>query len=370
MIRIVVSGPNLDSAGPLSVMKDLLSEIVKHPDFEIIALVHSISLFQEEEYAKVKFIEYKDSKSSWFKRINYEYRKFYKLSLELKPDIWLSMHDITPNVKAKFLATYCHNASPFYKLNLKDFYYDKKFGLFTLFYKYLYKINITKNDYVFVQQNWIKENFIKMYNIHNVIVAKPNIKIDASQTSNDIPKQKIFTFFYPSFPRVFKNFEVICQAVKYLKDELMKENFKVILTIDGSENKYAKDIINKYKSIDNINFIGLIPREKVFVYYIVSDVLIFPSKLETWGLPISEFQHYNKPLIVSDLPYAKETVGNYSNVNFFAPNDYIHLAKIMKSHIEKNISYGGNSYRISDNLQGWPEFVHFIKNKYLEKNKI
>jgi len=368
MIKIVISGPNFDSGGPLSVMKDLLKEIVKYEIFEVIALVHSKSLYFEKDYEKVTFIEFEDSKSSWFKRIKYEYKEFYALSLQLKPDIWLSMHDITPNVETKLLATYFHNPSPFYKFNFKDFFYDKKFGLFTLFYKYLYRINIYKNDYIFVQQNWIKNELHRMFNLENLIVAKPNIKIDIPNIITNTHYSK-YTFFYPSLPRVFKNFEIICQAVEYLINELHENNFQVYITIDGTENQYSYDIVKKYNHFNNIHFIGLISRETVFNYYESSDVLIFPSKLETWGLPISEFEKYQKPLIVSDLPYAKETVGNYDKVNFFNPNNYQELAKLMQQHINQNISFEGNIYEEKSDLIGWHDFVEFLQLQYGEKTK-
>lgn len=367
MIKIVISGQNFDAGGPLSVMKDLLKEIVKNDEFEIIALVHSKSLFQEKEYQKIKFIEYPDSKKSWINRIKYEYKNFYNVSLKLKPDIWLSMHDTTPNVATKFQAVYCHNPSPFYKFRFRDFLYDKKFGMFTLFYKYLYQINIKKNDYIFVQQNWIKDEFEKMFDINNVIVAKPDIKVKIEELKNTNNDRLVINFFYPSFPRVFKNFEIVCKAIEYLVTELNMHNFNVFLTIDGTENKYSYDIFKKYSNYKNIHFVGLLPREKVFEYYELVDVLIFPSKLETWGLPISEFEEYNKPMIVSDLPYAKETVGNYDKVNFFKSNDYKELAKIMKAHIDKNIHYSGNQYNTEANITGWNQFVEFLKIKYLEK---
>ena len=36
----------------------------------------------------------------------------------------------------------------------------------------------------------------------------------------------------------------------------------------------------------------------------MGDFLIFPSLLETWGLPISEFEQTNKKMILANLPYA------------------------------------------------------------------
>ena len=58
-------------------------------------------------------------------------------------------------------------------------------------------------------------------------------------------------------------------------------------TISGNENKYAKQLLDKYKGISEIKFLGLLSREQVFTIYQQCDALIFPSKLETWGLPIT-----------------------------------------------------------------------------------
>ena len=46
------------------------------------------------------------------------------------------------------------------------------------------------------------------------------------------------------------------------------------------------------------------------------DCLIFPSKLETWGLPISEFMAFDKPMLIADLPYAHETAAGAKYVAF------------------------------------------------------
>jgi glycosyltransferase involved in cell wall biosynthesis len=60
--------------------------------------------------------------------------------------------------------------------------------------------------------------------------------------------------------------------------------------------------------------------------YEQADCLLFPSRLETWGLPISEAKKYGLPMLVADLPYAKETVGNYAQVEFIDVDDHRSLA--------------------------------------------
>ena len=57
--------------------------------------------------------------------------------------------------------------------------------------------------------------------------------------------------------------------------------------------------------------------------------MIFPSKLETWGLPITEFKETGRPILLADMPYAHETIGTYDRVAWFPADDANSLAKLM-----------------------------------------
>ncbi len=361
---IVISAINLRSGGTLSILNDCLQYIDKElsSTYKIIALVHNKTILNKTE--NIEFVEFPNSIKSYFYRLYYEYVYFKKLSKELKPHLWLSLHDMTPNVVADIRAVYCHNPSPFYKINIKEFFLDYKFALFSFLYKYLYKINILKNNFVIVQQEWLKDEFIKLYDVKNLVVANPNIEI-LIQNEETIGEDDKIIFFYPSFPRVFKNFELICEAVSLI-DSSYSDKFEVILTIDGSENKYSKSIVEKYNKYKNINFIGLQTREKVFDIYSKSDCLIFPSKLETWGLPISEFKTYDKDILTIDLPYARETVGDYSKVKFFSLNNPKELATYMQNKMDGRLVYDVNcSIQKSDfGSNSWKElFDILLKSK-------
>lgn len=342
---LIISAINFFEGGPLSIMRDCLSFLNNSQyieNFKFVALVHKKDLFIQDQLENIEFIEFPKSRISYFYRLYYEYFYFKKLAKTYKPFFWLSLHDTTPNIGGIPQAVYCHNPSPFNKLNWNDIYIQPTQFFFRLFYKYLYQINIRRNKYVIVQQLWIKERFETMFGLNSskIIIAAPQIptipidylKIKVERKAG----QKVF--FFPTFPRPFKNIEVICDAVKLVLDRGHK-SFKVIITIDGSENKYSKSIFEKYKHIDNIDFIGLIKREAVYIQYAQSDCLIFPSKLETWGLPISEFKQFHKTILVSDLPYAKETVNEYEFANFFDPNNPFELCELIINVLENNLVY-------------------------------
>ena len=336
MKTVVISGINLFEGGPLSVYKDCLDNIVRkgiYKENKIIIFVHKKQLFNEyDKY--VTIIELPKARKGYIYRVWYEYFYFYTYSKDKNIDIWISLHDITPNVRASERYVYCHNPSPFMRLDLKDLRYSYKNFLFSLFYKYLYKINIKKNTAVIVQQDWIRQEFFNLYNINNIIVARPTFYINNFKESKCTKKNKdaIFRFIYPAFPRVFKNFEIICEASKILEEKGIS-NFEVLLTLDGTENKYSSDLTNKYSNINSVKFIGLQNRENIYRLYNEVDCMIFPSKIETWGLPISEFKFTKKPIIVVRLPYARETIGEYDKVCFFDSNNVKELAKLMEEQI-------------------------------------
>lgn len=361
---VVISGVNIVDAGPLSVMKDFLQEVSKTDDktLEIIALVNSKDLFK---LSNIKYLEFPKSKKSWFYRLYYEYYYFKKLCKQLNATYWISMHDITPNVDCKNLYVYCHNATPYYIPSWKDWLYGGRASLFSMLYIYLYGINIKKNKGVIVQQDWLRKEFEKRFKLKNIIVAYPDIKINKTEDTsiNQFAKEKTKKIFFPSFPRSFKNFEVICEAYEKLPDDY-KGQLEIYLTLDKELNSYARYIYKKYKHLKGLHFIGLIDREKVFEYYQKVDAIVFPSKLESWGLPITEFKQFKKPIFLSDLPYAKETLGRYEKGYFFNPKDSSQLTELMSLLIDEKLQPNNNKELEvkSPFFIGWKELFNNIIN--------
>lgn len=365
-IKIVVSGINMVEGGIFTILDNCLQNFEyynRNFDYEIIALVPDSSKF---DYRNISFIEFPKSKKYWVLRFYYEYFYFKKLSKKLKADLWLSLHDMTPNVACKKQFVYCHNPNMFYKPTLKECFFDYKVGVFGLFYKYLYQINIKKNVAVFVQQQWIKTHFQSVFDINNVVVNHPIMNFDSDLTSNNIVLDaKKVHFFYPSFPRTFKNFEIIFRAIDLLETEVL-EKICFHLTIDkNTTNLYVKYLLKSCRNTKVINFTGILSKKMINGYYAKVDCLVFPSKLETWGLPISEIKNFGKPMLLANLPYAFETAGNYDNVSFFDVDSARELADLMSDFVNQTIDYDGNVATNSNDkiLEGWSELVDFMLKK-------
>lgn len=356
---IVISGINMVEGGIFTILDNCLQKISDYSqkkELKIIALVHDKSKFN---YPNIEYIGFPKSKKYWLYRLYYEYFYFKKLSKKIKPDVWLSLHDVSPNVMAKKRFVYCHHPTIFYKPSFKDWKFDYKIGVFSLLYKYLYQINIKKNQAVLVQQHWIKKEFEKLFSIQNVVVCKPEIVPFSQEKEVDLEDSKIH-FFYPLIGRSFKNLECIGEAIKLLPENI-KSKITIHISIAKGDSKYANYILSKYTST-SINYIGKKSREEVFGYYKKMDCLLFPSKLETWGLPISEAKTFGKPIFAANLPYAKETVGDYEKVSFFDVENPKELTQLITDFVNNTIPFQGNKNSFSKDLQfnDWNSTFDFI----------
>ena len=327
--RIVLSGVNVREVGALSVFRDALATLAReHGDrYEIVALVTRRELF---DITGVTYFEYPRIMHSYLARVHFEYWSSREISARLKPRLWLSMHDMTPNVSAEVRAVYCHNPSPFYRPTISEFFLDWRFGLFTLFYRFLYRINIHANDYVIVQQDWMRKSFMRLYGVRNVIVAHPVVNLpNPVETLAGGAAARPYRFFYPTFPRTYKNPELCLKAARILERRGFNE-FELWLTLDASVNKYASRVVKEFADVRSARWLGQLSRERVFELYAEADCLLFPSRLETWGMPITEMRSFGKPILAADLPYAHESAAGYHKVRFFEPGDAEQLADLMR----------------------------------------
>lgn len=357
---VVISAINLFEGGTLSILNDCLTYLSNlSSQYRIVAYVHNKDLVVKND--GIELIEVPSSRKSYCHRFYYEYWWFRKESQRLKPYLWFSLHDMTPSVQATIRAVYCHNPSPFYKASWKDVLYEPTIGLFSLFYKYIYRINIRKNNFVVVQQHWISEAFKKMYRVDNVLVSKPNVEVLMLENIGKI-EYSVPTFFYASLPRVFKNFEVIAETARILIQKNITD-FQMIITVDGSENKYAHWLKKTYGDIPQLKFIGRISREEVLKNMNSADAVIFPSRLETWGLPITEAKALNKTIFLSDLPYAHETLGDYDKGVFFDPNSAKTLARILIQFLNKSLIINPiTAKKYTGECTSWKELFEKILN--------
>lgn len=326
--RIVVSAVSLRKGGTLTILRQVLEYLADRDDITVTALVHDRSLCW---YPGIRYIEIPWATHSWPQRLWCEYVTMHRISERMAAekggepvDVWLSLHDTTPRVVAKKQEVYCHTSFPFLKLRFRDFFMDPKIPTFKILTPLYYKIGAKKNSSIIVQQQWFANSLSIMMHVPSqkfrvippagadagVLVGR-NVEWfdpDSPQMLSSYMKQALEagcrTFLYASTPDCHKNFECLCKAAKNLEPQY--PDMKVTLTVKGNENKYAKWLHKKWGDVNCIDFRGFMSRGQLEKAYRENECFVFPSRVETWGLPVSEYAQANPDgrILLADLPYA------------------------------------------------------------------
>jgi len=345
-LNYAISAINLISGGPLTVLNGVLAALCAHKCAEVrLYLFTSRGSVVEEQLRQdpaLQVIEKPWACRNMLTRLFFEYVYLYFWSRSQEIHLWLSLNDVSPNVVARHRVAYFHNPSPFVRMR-EMLVKHPRFVLYGLFYNLVYAINIKKNDLVVVQQNWIARAVARRYGPRRILTALPVANSVQEPPPDHQPGGGAkMSFCFPAFPRFFKNYQAIGEAVQLLIGRGYTD-FSVTFTLKGDENKYSRKIHKKYGHLAQIQFVGLLSRSEMHRLYSRTQILIFPSLLETWGLPITEFKAYGKPMLVAERPYARETVGCYPSVCFFNPFDSQELAGLMAKAIDNELVYPGSN---------------------------
>ena len=359
---IVISAVNLRKGGTLTILRQTLeylsrrdfsclpafSSILRSPEGQgalregvrVVALVHDRKLC---DYPGIEYVEMPWTVRTWAHRLWAEYVTMWRISRRLKTEdgrsvwLWISLHDTTPRVTADHQEVYCHTSFPFLKLRLRDWFMDPKIPVFAHLTKIYYRINVHRNDAIIVQQRWFAEALSSQLHVDagKFCVIPPAGPADVgsvARVSKAEASDDRVTFLYASTADCHKNFETLLEAAARL--ESMGLRFRLTLTIKGDENRYARWLKARWGNLKSVEFRGFMTKDELFSAYRSADVFVFPSRIETWGLPISEFisAHPGAPLILSDLPYAHETASG-ARASFFNPDDPGELAALMSEHL-------------------------------------
>ena len=308
---IVVSAVNIRKGGTLTILRECLQHLSQQEGLKVYALVHARTLC---EFPGIEYLEFPWTIKGWGRRLWCEYVTMHRVSREIvlqegqEIDTWLSMHDTTPRVEARHQEVYCHTSFPFLQWTLRDLFMAPKIPLFAMFTRFASRITIRRNDFLIVQQEWFRDGLssITGFPKNRIRVIPPKVSIAGITPETICPNVPMF--LYVSTPDCHKNFETLCEATRLLEDEVGTGRFQVVLTIAGSENRYARWIKRRWGDVSSIEFAGLMPKERLFGYYKAACCFVFPSRVETWGLPITEYMLLNGGrMLLADLPYAHET---------------------------------------------------------------
>lgn len=347
--NVLVYDVAASSSGALSVLNDFYRAVKEYSD-KSIHWVFLVSTPTFEETENIKVIRLPWVKRSWLHRLFCDYVVAPRITNKLAIDKILSLQNIAlPKVNVRQVI-YLHQSLPFA---------DYKFGFFEnpLFWIYQNIIgkfilsSIKRAEKVIVQTNWMKHAcLIKTHiNADKINVVYPEIVIKPhSLFSYD--KMDVSTFIYPATPHSYKRHQIIIDACKDLIRNGISD-YRVMFTLTGNENTLSHTLYEESEKYNlPIKFIGVLKREDLFDLYTQS-ILLFPSCIESFPLPLVEAMGHHTPIIAADMPFCDEILKNYQNVSFYRHDNFYELSQLMKAYtyMKKDICCRENKLSIIEN---------------------
>lgn len=345
-MRILVNDIAAEYGGALTVLKSFYEYILNNDvENEYIFLLSS-PLFEETE--RIKIIICDDVKKSGMHKIKFDFFSGKKLINSLDPDYVLSLQNIiTFGVKAR-QGVYVHQSIPFQKEKNFSFFKgsERSTAVIQKLIGAIIKKSVRKADDVFVQTNWMKENVAEKCKIDKNRISVVPFAQKMQQNIAPMTQVPNRNFFYPATAEsIYKNHACIYQAVDILKQKGIN-GFTVKLTLSKEETQ------------PNIVYCGMLSKEELFQAY-ANNILLFPSYIETIGLPLLEAKSANAVIFAADCQYAREVLADYPNVYFFNPFQPNKLADLMEKAIRKEIKLSAQS-NLEDNQDGWNVMIDRI----------
>lgn len=281
-------------------------------------------------------------------KIHYIWWSFWGLKLWLKKNrlsdsVIVSLQNIGTLTRKKQIIYY-HNALPFYP---RKWSFLKSSERSLAVYKYIYplivKCTINQNTRIVVQIPFIKKEIIKHFKVSpsNVYVLFPDVnKIEATVIQPYPFEEKLYHFLYPATDFPFKEHRTLVQSMMVLREmnPSLAQKIRIHLTLYRENCSTLFHFIEENDLTEQFVFEGTIPYEKLLTYYKAATGLLYPSTIETVGLPLIESASFGLPIIASDLQYAHEVLGNYEGVRFVGTNEFGEWAReIERVCIEKKL---------------------------------
>jgi glycosyltransferase involved in cell wall biosynthesis len=319
--NLFIYAPNINSGGGLVLLQDLIN--LNKNFFNIEWLI------DEEIANNFKNNHFHIVSPGVFRRIKAE---IYLKNKVNRNDVVLFFSNLPPLFKLKGLAiVFVQNRFVLDRLIFNTF--NAKLLLKLIIQKIIF-ILFHKNASKFLVQSESMYLLLKKITQKEINIAPfismpiKNIKINREmrkKTSLD----KIRFIYVANFEK-HKNHINLIAAWSILYDQNIQP--KLTLTLANEEiYKLKLELSKRYISIpNNINFIDMPLRSKFMNEFSNHDVLIYPSKIESYGLPLIEAQILNMPIIASELDYVRDIVKPNES---FDPNSARSIARAVKRYL-------------------------------------
>lgn len=329
---IMIYDLHASETGALAVLIDLYQEILNYKD-KSIKWFFVVSTPQLESADNILVYNYPEAKKSWFHRLFFDKIYSRKIVNKINPDKVVSLQNNGLDFFKGEEIIYLHFAHVTTDYKYKLFRDELKLWVYQHILKFVIYRSLKRSDKIIVQTESMKNDLSNKSKIkkEKIYVIKNNTKyVDVMQYN----RGKDNTYFYPATSFRYKNHMTILKALKYISEKGYN-NYNFIFTLKKDENALTRKMY-KYVKKNNLHveFRGQLPRNEVMNLY-SKTTLVFPSSVESYGLPLIEAKSSNSPIFAVDLEYAHEVLEDYNNVLYFKENDYKKLGEYIIDDLVK-----------------------------------
>lgn len=354
-MKILVIDIAASEGGALSILRSFYN-YVKNNDFEN-EYIFWVGYPNIKETDRIKVENFPGIKANRLKKLYFDFFQAKNKIKIINPDIVFSMQNIAVfGLKKIPQVIYMHQSIPFQTMKNYSFFKQKERSLAVVQHIIgrIIKMSIKKADYTIVQTKWIRDAVISVTGISTDKITNvfPDVEDILLLGNNNFLNNR---FFYPASGEEYKNHACIYKAVELLRDKGIGE-FEICLTIDG-------------ENTENLKYFGRLNKNEV-ISRMRKSVLIFPSYIETVGLPLVEGKMVGTIIFASDCPFSHEVLDGYENAYFFNPFDPKELAVLMKQVIYGEIQVRESKKNLISDLKtdSWKRVVNILE-EILDESK-
>lgn len=124
---------------------------------------------------------------------------------------------------------------------------------------------------------------------------------------------KVNDFIYVADANDHKNHMRLLEAWKMLSQKDVYPTLSLTLSEENKYNSYIQELINFHGC--KILYLGVLSHEEVLLAYLKSRFLIYPSLVESFGLPLIEANKLGLPIVAGELDYVRDVVNPIQTFN-------------------------------------------------------
>lgn len=330
-MRILVVDVAAEHSGALTILNQFREEFENDKENEYFVLVSKLN-FQNTD--NIKYFSYPWIKKSRLYRLFFDNIYIKYIIKKMRPDKLLSLQNNAVSSKIE-QDVYFHNAL-FICEKRYSFFESKSLWIYQNIISRFIKHSLKHANKIIVQANWIKNELNLKWNIseNRIEVKRPNLDCNYwNNANNRICMNTTKKLFYPANNNLYKNHFNLLKALFTVWDNEANSNLpELILTSKLNELPQNLQEIIVEKNYP-ISFVGHLDFNQMKDIYSKTD-MIFPSYIETVGLPLMEASLMGAYILAADCEYAHETIGEYNKVIYFDPHDIDSIVDAINQYIQ------------------------------------